>query len=657
MQQIRKSFTLLTIAFFLLTLVAAASMMGIGKTHDARWLELHTDIVSELQDLRESYKDMLLASQRYLITGDKLQFSTFDTASNLVKEHLYALKAQDGGRFANGEKMRGITARLTLVLEQVAMDVQSRKARDVSFRDRMFTTRELREASRVSQDLLDIERLEEQDVRGYLARESKAQGNALPMILMLLSALCGVFGLATMAGARQNDGDSIAAGGIGNADAENLALRAEVETLQAQLERLANIDDLTEALNTRGLEKALRAEENRAFRAGNQLIAMALDCDNFQKVNAAFGPRTSDVVLKEICKRIKATLRPSDHVARVDGDEFVILLPDTQLAYGLKVAERIRASIADAPLKAAQDLVPVTASIGLTALPSRALSTTEVLTFARSALKRAKQEGNRVALGRESAGLNDDIEIGDDEHESQSIVAQLLDQSQFKVVYQPIIDLRTEEISGYEALTRGPDGAFESPGDFFRLCVENNILSTVDLQCLKLSLANTPPIGHNRRIHLNLFPSTLLEIPVDQLIALFPADRKDTTYCIEISEQQFVSEPSYIRDHVAALKQAGILVAIDDVGFGRSSLETLILLEPDLVKVDRTYVAGVASEPAKARLLRRLANVAKSLGAEIVAEGIENKKDLPVLMEMGINYGQGFLWGDLLPVLPPATMI
>jgi EAL domain-containing protein (putative c-di-GMP-specific phosphodiesterase class I) len=103
------------------------------------------------------------------------------------------------------------------------------------------------------------------------------------------------------------------------------------------------------------------------------------------------------------------------------------------------------------------------------------------------------------------------------------------------------------------------------------------------------------------------------------------------------------------------LKQAGILVAIDDVGFGRSSLETLILLEPDLVKVDRKYVSGISVEPSKARLLRRLANVAKSLGAEIVAEGIEDRNDLPLLKEMGINYGQGFLWGDLLAVLPVST--
>jgi len=95
-----------------------------------------------------------------------------------------------------------------------------------------------------------------------------------------------------------------------------------------------------------------------------------------------------------------------------------------------------------------------------------------------------------------------------------------------------------------------------------------------------------------------------------------------------------------------------IWILIDDVGFGRSSLETLILLEPDLVKVDRKYVSGLSNEPAKARLLRRLTNVAKSLGAEIVAEGIEDRRDLPLLKDMGVNYGQGFLWGELLQILP-----
>jgi EAL domain-containing protein (putative c-di-GMP-specific phosphodiesterase class I) len=154
------------------------------------------------------------------------------------------------------------------------------------------------------------------------------------------------------------------------------------------------------------------------------------------------------------------------------------------------------------------------------------------------------------------------------------------------------------------------------------------------------------------RFHLNIFPSTLLDTPIEQLLSLFPAQTDGRVFCVEISEQQFVGDPAYMRDHVNALKQAGILVAIDDVGFGRSSLETLILLEPDLVKVDRKYVTGVSIEPAKARLMKRLANVAKSLGAEIVAEGIESSDDIPVLKEIGVHYGQGWLFGDLLEVLP-----
>jgi EAL domain-containing protein (putative c-di-GMP-specific phosphodiesterase class I) len=105
----------------------------------------------------------------------------------------------------------------------------------------------------------------------------------------------------------------------------------------------------------------------------------------------------------------------------------------------------------------------------------------------------------------------------DDQPTPKSIVAQLCDSSQFRTVYQPIMDLNNEQIAGYEVLTRGPDGAFESPADFFRICIENNILTTVDLQCLQLCLEDAPNVGQNMRLHVNLFPSTLLETPVENL--------------------------------------------------------------------------------------------------------------------------------------------
>jgi diguanylate cyclase (GGDEF)-like protein len=616
--------------------------------------------------MRESFKDTLLANQRYLITGDRLQFQSFAESADNLKQHLFTLKALDNGNYGNSEQVREVANQLGLILDELSLDAQLRQEKGAaSARQLLLTTRELRDAAHLSRVLLALEQDEAQAVRGYYSGDVKARGNSLPLIFLLLATFAGVYGVFLLRGSLDSSlesgaepdqelGEGLSEGGASEQNSSSAldSLKAELKLAHEQLDRLANVDFLTEVSNVRGLEQVLKAEDNRVGRSGGHLIAMLINCDDFHKINDAFGHSTGDIVLKEVAKRIKGTLRPSDHVARVGGDEFLVLLPDTQLAYGMRVAERIRVAIADTPLRGAQDVVHVSASLGLANLPLRIASVNEVVTLSRTALKRSKAGGkNKVSLARDH-GLE---KAEDDQPTPKSIVAQLLDSTQFRTVYQPIMDLNNEKIAGYEVLTRGPDGSFESPADFFRICIENNILTTVDLQCLQLCLEDAPNVGRNMRLHVNLFPSTLLETPVENLIKLFPQERNGTTYCLEISEQQFITEPGYLREAINALKQAGILVAIDDVGFGRSSLETLILLEPDLVKVDRKYVSGISVEPSKARLLRRLANVAKSLGAEIVAEGIEDRNDLPLLKEMGINYGQGFLWGDLLAVLPVAT--
>lgn len=644
-----------------------SALTGFGQSRGDRWLETRLKAVSELQEMRESFKDTLLANQRYLVTGDRLQFQSFAESADNLKQHLFSLKALDNGNYGNSEQVREIANQLGLILDELSLDAQLRQEKGAtSARQLLLTTRELRDAAQLSKVLLALEQDETQAIRGYYSGDVKARGNSLPLIFLLLATFAGVYGVFLLRGAVDAGSDldsdldldldsavasggNVGSGASGAASAEIDSLKAELKAAHEQLDRLANIDFLTEVSNVRGLEQLLKAEDNRVGRSGGHLIAMLINCDDFHKINDAFGHSTGDIVLKEVAKRIKGTLRPSDHVARVGGDEFLVLLPDTQLAYGMRVAERIRVAIADTPLRGAQDVVHVSASLGLANLPLRIASVNEVVTLSRTALKRSKAGGkNKVSLARDH-GLE---KAEDDQPTPKSIVAQLCDSSQFRTVYQPIMDLNNEQIAGYEVLTRGPDGAFESPADFFRICIENNILTTVDLQCLQLCLEDAPNVGQNMRLHVNLFPSTLLETPVENLIKLFPEERNGTTYCLEISEQQFITDPGYLRDAINALKQAGILVAIDDVGFGRSSLETLILLEPDLVKVDRKYVSGISVEPSKARLLRRLANVAKSLGAEIVAEGIEDRNDLPLLKEMGINYGQGFLWGDLLAVLP-----
>lgn len=667
--QQNKSIAFLLTSLCLMAAGCLSALTGFGQSRGDRWLDTRLRAIDQLQEMRESFKDTLLANQRYLITGDRLQFQSFAESADNLKQHLFTLKALDNGNYGNSEQVREVANQLGLILDELSLDAQLRQEKGAaSARQLLLTTRELRDAAHLSRVLLALEQDEAQAVRGYYSGDVKARGNSLPLIFLLLATFAGVYGVFLLRGTLDSSLESAAEAGQepGMGSSEGLgtgaseqnsssaldSLKAELKLAHEQLDRLANVDFLTEVSNVRGLEQVLKAEDNRVGRSGGHLIAMLINCDDFHKINDAFGHSTGDIVLKEVAKRIKGTLRPSDHVARVGGDEFLVLLPDTQLAYGMRVAERIRVAIADTPLRGAQDVVHVSASLGLANLPLRIASVNEVVTLSRTALKRSKAGGkNKVSLARDH-GLE---KAEDDQPTPKSIVAQLLDSTQFRTVYQPIMDLNSEKIAGYEVLTRGPDGSFESPADFFRICIENNILTTVDLQCLQLCLEDAPNVGRNMRLHVNLFPSTLLETPVENLIKLFPQERNGTTYCLEISEQQFITEPGYLREAINALKQAGILVAIDDVGFGRSSLETLILLEPDLVKVDRKYVSGISVEPSKARLLRRLANVAKSLGAEIVAEGIEDRNDLPLLKEMGINYGQGFLWGDLLAVLPVAT--
>ncbi|MBX9667406.1 MAG: bifunctional diguanylate cyclase/phosphodiesterase, partial [Candidatus Obscuribacterales bacterium] len=351
-----------------------------------------------------------------------------------------------------------------------------------------------------------------------------------------------------------------------------------------------------------------------------------------------------DVVLKEISKRMKETVRPTDHIARIVSDEFLLLLPDTRFAEGMLVAEKIRLSVAESPLRLASETIRVTASLGVLALPYEFCSIEEVLSLVRLAVRESKLLGkNRVSSGEKHKPQGQPDRDALDE-----LTERLRKGDCFRAVSMPILHLSDEKLVGYEILSRGPEGAFEMPVDLFRVSVEYNLLTIVDLRCLKTCLtaaSNDPKFNKNSRLHVNLFPSTIIDTPIDRLMTLFPSDSKDGKFCIEISEQQFIGDPTYLRDHVQELKRRGVLVAIDDVGFGRSSLESLIILEPDIVKIDRKYVSGIAQEPTKERLLRRLVKVVNALGSDLIAEGIECREELELLIDMGVTYGQGWYWG------------
>lgn len=417
---------------------------------------------------------------------------------------------------------------------------------------------------------------------------------------------------------------------------------ARLEQLARELEAKAHTDALTGILNRRGLEVSLTRELERARRGAGTLTAMMIDVDDFKRINDSLGHSTGDVVLQGIATRIKGLVRPSDVLARLGGDEFLILLPDTRLPESLLVAERMRLSIVDHSLAVSNEPLVVSASFGVAVVPRDAVSIEEVLDATREALSASKQAGkNRVVASTDVSGrrLNSSLHRGE--------IQELLDgEAEIKAVAQTIREMGTGRVIACEMLSRAPGSVFGCPTDFFRASQERNALTLLDLRCLRVCLAAAATIPADLPVHVNLFPSTLVDTPIERLLPLFEACGPLDRFCVELSEQQFIGAPTYLVDSVEALKRAGVRIAVDDVGFGRSSLEALVVLEPHTIKIAREVVHGADSDPGMRHGLKRLTRAATALAEMVVAEGVESAGERDLLVSLGLTLGQGYLWDE-----------
>ena len=417
-------------------------------------------------------------------------------------------------------------------------------------------------------------------------------------------------------------------------------LFAELQQANEKLSELVHLDPLTELPNRRALEQALDTEIARVRRSGSALAALLLDCDDFKRINDRLGHAAGDAVLAQIAARIRHTVRTTDHVARIGGDEFLILLPGASLWEGMHFAERIRLAIASSPVLSTPEPVTVTISTGCCRVPQSSSSVEEVLALTRLALKRSKALGKNRVSGETFA---DEVACREQRTE---VVAQLCKGNVFNTVSQRIVCLRDDSLAGYELLSRSSVVGLESPSDFFRTCLESNVLTYVDLACLKTSIAATRALRHPITVHVNIFPSTILSTPTDALCRLFSSGSQQVRFCLEVSEQQCICDPRELRRKLDALREHGVLIALDDVGFGRTSLELLIMVEPNVVKIDGEFVRGASRDASQRKALGRLVRVIDTLKADLVAEGIETPEHLDIVRQTGVPYGQGFMWGQ-----------
>jgi len=330
----------------------------------------------------------------------------------------------------------------------------------------------------------------------------------------------------------------------------------------------------------------------------------------------------------------------------------MVLLLDSRQADAVKVADKILMAVAQTSVEVPSgEIVKITCSIGIVPLEENPVSTDELLQKLHLSLQLCKNEGkNRIAYQGEQVPI--DLKDSNVAFEFKKV---LVAGDRFYAASQPIFDMRSMTKVGFELLSRLDYDGYSSPDEFLLFARNADLLGIVDYACMKTCLnalkeaAAVVPVG--RRVYINLFPSTLSEISVDLLLQDFASAGKNISFCLEINEQQILGDPLYLIPSVMRIKNAGILIALDDYGFGHSSIETLVLLEPDIVKIDRKIINGISQDPRKFNSLKRLLKVIECCKASVIAEGIETKEDFEVLRNLGVTYGQGFFMGK--PETPP----
>lgn len=427
-----------------------------------------------------------------------------------------------------------------------------------------------------------------------------------------------------------------------------------------RLRQSAYQDPLTRLPNRAQVLERLKHVFARARMTHDAHFALLfLDLDGFKLVNDTLGHRAGDEVLCETARRLERAVRPSDTVARLGGDEFLILLDrvaDEQEAR--HVADRIYARLSPPVSIAGQDLA-LRASIGIVLGPGEYLDPEQILSDADIAMYDAKSAGKgRASLFDRSMGDRARARLTLQNNLRRAVQAEGI-----KVVYQPIVQLRSGEVMGFEALSRWPleGGGSVSPAVFIPVAEETGLILPLTTWVLRESVRAVAVFRASGRevwVQVNVTGDVLRQPGfVDEIDALLreygvPA----SALRFEITESTMLAPGSGVGDVLLVLRERGIQVYIDDFGTGYSSLSYLYQYPVDGLKIDRAFVSPLEDHPRR-NLVGPILQLARSLDLRVTAEGIETSRQRAALIALGCEAGQGYLFSPAVPVEAAAAFL
>jgi diguanylate cyclase (GGDEF)-like protein/PAS domain S-box-containing protein len=423
----------------------------------------------------------------------------------------------------------------------------------------------------------------------------------------------------------------------------------ERKRAEARLAFMAQHDGLTGLPNRTLLRQQMDDMLLHTRRSSEKLAVLVLGLDNFKAVNDTLGHGVGDMLLRAVAKRLRSTLREEDAVARLNSDEFAILQGGiTRPEDATLLARRLLEAIAD-PFLIEDHSVMIGASIGIAISPGDGEESDRLLKNADLALSRAKNDFRGTFSFFEAemdarAQSRRKVEID---------LRNAIRNDLLQPYYQPLVDLATGRITGFEALVRWPDPerGMISPAEFIPVAEETGLINAIGSLMLRRACREAALWPDDVRVAVNLSPlqfrtGNLLVLVMDALKQAGLAARRLE---LEITETLLLEKSSEVLATLHALRALGVRIALDDFGTGYSSLSYLRSFPFDKIKVDRSFVRDVDANRDAQAIFRSIVSLGKGLGVTITAEGVETEAELSCLRAEGCQEGQGFLFSRARP--------
>ncbi len=429
---------------------------------------------------------------------------------------------------------------------------------------------------------------------------------------------------------------------------------SQAKAHEEELLELAHRDNLTGLPNRLWLHRFLPTAIQRARRSHGSLAVLFIDLDHFKPVNDTLGHEAGDQLLRDIARYLRDTLRASDHVVRLGGDEFLAVIESLDTAESIDaLAQKLIDAIAgqlralDGPVR------QVSASIGISLFPQDGERADELLKHADIAMCQAKARG----LGQHCRYLPEYSSRIAERLDNEQALRLALEREELFVHFQPKVKLRSGRLSGAEALVRWqrPGYGVVMPGAFIALAEDLGLIVPIGEQVIRCTVrqiaawrrAGLPDL----RVAVNVSPEQLRRSDVAGFVQQELETQQVPPDCIEIeiTESAMVEQSEAVQRQLERLRGLGVRLAIDDFGAGYSSLAQLQRLDVDVIKLDRELVMPLQSGSDAEALCRAIIWMASALGLEVVAEGVETIEQLRVLTDVGCDELQGYLFSAPLP--------